>query len=121
MSNFDEKHVNIYIKVDEGKKYYIRNISWAGNTVYSSAYLEALLGMKKGDVYNQKILGKRLNEDDDAVSNLYYNNGYVFSRIEPTEINIDGDSIDLEMRVTEGPQAYLSHVRINGNTRLYET
>lgn len=85
MSNFDEKHVNIYIKVDEGKKYYIRNISWAGNTVYSSAYLEALLGMKKGDVYNQKILGKRLNEDDDAVSNLYYNNGYVFSRIEPTE------------------------------------
>lgn len=120
MSNFDEKHVNIYIKVDEGKKYYIRNISWAGNTVYSSAYLEALLGMKKGDVYNQKILGKRLNEDDDAVSNLYYNNGYVFSRIEPTEINIDGDSIDLEMRVTEGPQAYLSHVRINGNTRLYE-
>ena len=120
VSNFDEKHVNIYIKVDEGKKYYIRNISWAGNTVYSSAYLEALLGMKKGDVYNQKILGKRLNEDDDAVSNLYYNNGYVFSRIEPTEINIDGDSIDLEMRVTEGPQAYLSHVRINGNTRLYE-
>lgn len=120
MSNFDEKHVNIYIKVDEGKKYYIRNISWAGNTVYSSAYLEALLGMKKGDVYNQKILGKRLNEDDDAVSNRYYNNGYVFSRIEPTEINIDGDSIDLEMRVTEGPQAYLSHVRINGNTRLYE-
>ena len=63
--------------------------------------------MKKGDVQNQKILGKRLNEDDDAVSNLYYNNGYVFSRSEPTEINIDGDSIDLEMRVTEGPQAYL--------------
>ena len=76
--------------------------------------------MKKGDVYNQKLLKKRLNEDDDAVSNLYYNNGYVFSNINPAEINIDGDSIDLEMRVTEGPQAYLSHVRINGNTRLYE-
>ena len=61
-----------------------------------------------------------MNEDDDAVGNLYYNNGYVFSNINPAEINIDGDSIDLEMRVTEGPQAYLSHVRINGNTRLYE-
>ena len=58
-----------------------------------------------------------MNEDDDAVANLYYNNGYVFSSINPAEINIDGDSIDLEMRVTEGPQAYLSHVRINGNTR----
>ncbi len=61
-----------------------------------------------------------LNEDDDAVGNLYYNNGYVFSNINPTEVNIDGDSIDLEMRVNRGTSGYLSHVRINGNTRLYE-
>ena len=120
ISNFDEKHVNVYIKVDEGKQYFVRNINWVGNTVYQTDRLNYLLGMKKGDVYNQKILHKRLNEDDDAVANLYYNNGYVFSSINPAEINIDGDSIDLEMRVTEGPQAYLSHVRINGNTRLYE-
>ena len=72
-----------------------------GNTVYATDYLNAVLGMKKGDVYNQKLLGKRLQEDEDAVGNLYYNNGYVFSNINPAEVNIDGDSIDLEMRVTE--------------------
>ena len=120
VSNYDGKHVDIYLKVDEGKQYFLRNITWVGNTVYSTDYLSALLGMKKGDVYNQKLLHKRLTEDDDAVGNLYYNNGYVFSNINPAEVNIDGDSIDLEMRVTEGPQAYLSHIRINGNTRLYE-
>ena len=120
VSNYDEKHVDIYIKVEEGKQYFLRNVTWVGNTVYSTDYLSALLSMKKGDVYNQKLLRKRLNEDDDAVGNLYYNNGYVFSNINPAEVNIDGDSIDLEMRVTEGPQAYLSHIRINGNTRLYE-
>ena len=118
--NVDPKHVNIYIKVEEGQKYYIRNIHWVGNTVYSSDYLQAVLGMKPHDVYNQKLLNKRLKEDDDAVGNLYYNHGYVFSNIDPIEQNIRGDSIDLEMRVLEGPQAHLSHVRIYGNTRLYE-
>ncbi|MFC2739267.1 MAG: outer membrane protein assembly factor [Prevotella sp.] len=118
--NVDPKHVNIHIKVEEGQKYYIRNIHWVGNTVYSSDYLQAVLGMKPHDVYNQKLLNKRLKEDDDAVGNLYYNHGYVFSNIDPIEQNITGDSIDLEMRVLEGPQAHLSHVRIYGNTRLYE-
>jgi outer membrane protein insertion porin family len=118
--NVDPKHVSIWLKVSEGEKYYIRNIQWVGNTVYSSDYLGAVLGMKPGDVYNQKLLNKRLKEDDDAAGNLYYNNGYVFSNIEPVEQNIEGDSVDLEMRVTEGPQAHLSHVRIYGNTRLYE-
>ena len=118
--NVDDKHVSIYIKVDEGQKYYIRDIHWVGNTVYNSDHLSNLLGMKSGDVYNQKLMDKRLTEDDDAVGNLYYNNGYVFSYIMPTEINIVGDSVDLEMRVQEGPQAHLSHVRINGNDRLYE-
>ncbi len=118
--NNDEKHVNVYVKVDEGQKYYLRNIHWVGNTVYNSDDLGRVLGMQSGDVYNQKLMGKRLNEDDDAVGNLYYNNGYVFSSVQPTEVNIVGDSIDLEMRVMEGPQAHLSHVRINGNDRLYE-
>ena len=116
----DDKHVDVYVKVKEGQRYYLRNVTWVGNTVYPTEQLNAMLGMKKGDVYNQKLLTKRISSDDDAISNLYYNHGYVFSHIEPTEVNIDGDSIDLEMRVTEGPQAYLSHVRINGNTRLYE-
>ena len=118
--NNDPKHVNIYIKVDEGKKYYLRNVTWVGNTVYNTDQLARLFGMAEGDVYNQKLMNKRLMDDEDAVGNLYYNNGYVFSRIEPTEVNIIGDSIDLEMRVTEGPQAHLNHVRINGNDRLYE-
>ncbi len=118
--NNDPKHVNIWIKVDEGQKYYLRSISWVGNTVYNSSVLNNVLNMKSGDVYNQKLMKKRLTEDDDAVGNLYYNNGYVFSNIQPTEINIVGDSIDLEMRVIEGPQAHLSHVRINGNDRIYE-
>ena len=124
--NFDDKHVNIYLKVDEGKKYYIRNITWVGNTVYPTnrignrAGLSDVLGMKKGDVYNQKLMNKRLSEDDDAVGNLYWNNGYLFYNLQPTEINIVGDSIDLEMRIQEGPQAHINRVRINGNNRLYE-
>ncbi len=118
--NYDDKHVNIYLKVDEGKKYYLRNITWVGNTIYTTDYLSAVLGMKKGDVYNQKLLEKRLSTDDDAVGNLYWNNGYLFYNLEPTEVNIVGDSIDLEMRITENHQAHLSHVRINGNDRLYD-
>ena len=118
--NYDNKHVNIYLKVDEGKKYYLRNITWVGNTVYSTDYLSAVLGMKKGDVYNQKLLEKRLKEDDDAVGNNYWNHGYIFYQLDPTEVNIVGDSIDLEMRIIEGEQAHINRVRINGNDRLYE-
>ena len=118
--NVDEKHVSNNIKVDEGKKYFIRNITWVGNTVYNSDYLAAVLGMKKGDVYNQKLMNKRLTEDEDAVGNNYWNNGYLFYSLNPTEVNIVGDSIDLEMRIFEGPQAHINHVRINGNDRLYE-
>jgi outer membrane protein insertion porin family len=76
--------------------------------------------MKKGDVYNQKLLNKRLTEDDDAVGNAYWNNGYLFYNLQPTEVNIVGDSIDLEMRIFEGQQAHINKVRINGNTRIYE-
>ena len=120
VSEFDDRHVNIFFNVDEGRKYYIRNITWVGNTVYPTDYLSAVLGMKKGDVYNQKLLNKRLTEDEDAVGNNYWNNGYLFYNLQPTEINIVGDSIDLEMRISEGQQAHISRVRINGNDRLYE-
>lgn len=116
----DEKTVNVYVKIDEGQQYHIRNIDWAGNTVYNTENLANLLRMQKGDVYNQKKLDDRLNMDEDAISKLYLNNGYVFSRIDPVEVNIDGDSIDLEMRITEGTQATIGHVRISGNDRVYE-
>ena len=116
----DEKHVNVLVKVEEGQRYYLRNITWVGNTVVTSDYLDHALGMRKGDVYNQKLMNKRLKEDEDAVGNYYWNNGYLFYNLEPTEVNIVGDSIDLEMRIQEGTQAHISHVRIFGNDRLYE-
>ena len=116
----DDKHVNVLLKIDEGQKYYLRNITWVGNTVVTTDYLNTALGMKKGDVYNQKLMNKRLSEDDDAIGNYYWNNGYLFYNLQPTEVNIVGDSIDLEMRIQEGTQAHISHVRIYGNDRLYE-
>jgi outer membrane protein insertion porin family len=76
--------------------------------------------MKKGDVYNQKLLNDRLSKDDDAIGNSYYNQGYVFFNVDPVEVNVDNDSIDLEMRIIEGPQASINRVRITGNDRLYE-
>ena len=118
--NVDDKHVNVLLKLEEGQKYYVRNITWVGNTVYNTDNLSRVLGMKKGDVYNQKLMNKRLSEDEDAVGNYYWNNGYLFYRLDPTEVNVVGDSIDLEMRISEGQQAHLNHVRIYGNDRLYE-
>ena len=117
---FNEQDVNIYLTIEEGQKYYIRNIEWVGNTLYPTDGLNNMLRMKKGDVYNQKLLNDRLLADEDAVSNLYYNNGYVFSKLDPVETNIVGDSVDLEIRIYEGPQAHISHVRISGNDRVYE-
>ena len=118
--NVDDKHVNVLVKLEEGQKYFIRNITWVGNTIIATDQLDGLLGMKKGDVYNQRQLNKRLTEDEDAVGNFYWNKGYLFYQLQPTEVNIVGDSIDLEMRIYEGTQAHLSHVRIYGNDRLYE-
>lgn len=113
-------YVNVYINLDKGRKYYIRNVNWVGNTVYPTVILQNILQLKRGDIYNQTLLSKRLNEDDDAVRNLYYNNGYVFNVVEPVETTIDGDSVDLEMRVSEGRQARFNRVNISGNTRVYE-
>jgi outer membrane protein insertion porin family len=117
---YNEKLVDVYINVEEGKKYYIKDISWVGNTVYPNNVLDAYLGMKAGDVYNQKMMNKRLNEDEDAVSSLYMNEGYLFYQLVPIEREISGDSISLEMRMMEGPQARINNVVINGNDRLYE-
>ncbi|MDE7025653.1 MAG: outer membrane protein assembly factor BamA [Paramuribaculum sp.] len=117
---YNDKSVDVYISLEEGKKYFINDISWVGNTIYPTDVLDEVLGFKKGDVYNQKLLNKRTNEDDDAVANLYMNRGYLFYNLVPIEKNVHGDSIDLEMRMVEGPQARINSVVINGNDRLYE-
>lgn len=120
VSAHDEKSVNVYLKINEGQRYYLRNISWVGNTVYPTDLLAEQLQMKKGDVYNQKLLTQRTVSDEDAIGNNYYNRGYVFYHLDPVEVNVDGDSIDLEMRIVEGPQATINKVSILGNDRLYE-
>lgn len=117
---YDDNTVDVYITLEEGKKYYINDISWVGNTVYPTALLNEVLGIKKGDVYNQKLLKKRTSEDEDAVANMYMNRGYLFYDMVPIERNVKGDSIDLEMQMVEGPQARINNVIINGNDRLYE-
>lgn len=118
--NYNDKTVDVFISVDEGKKYYIKDITWVGNTIYPTEVLNDVLGMKAGDVYNQKQLKKRLDDDDDAVSNIYYNQGYLFYELIPIEKEVSGDSISLEMRMNEGTQARVNNVIINGNDRLYE-
>lgn len=100
---FDENSVNVYIKINEGQKYYHRNIEWIGNTIYSAQDLNKTLEITRGDVYNQKRLDERLktSETEDAVSNMYMDNGYLFFQVDPVEVNVDGDSIDLQMRVSD--------------------
>jgi len=120
VANYSDGLVDVFITVDEGKKYYISDISWVGNTVYPTDALQELLGIYPGDVYNQKLLDKRTREDDDAVSNLYLDNGYLFFNLVPIEANVKGDSIALQMRIIEGPQARINRVVINGNDQLYE-
>mgnify|MGYP000335946477 CR=1 FL=1 len=120
IKSYDDRTVDIFMEIEEGQKYYLRNVTWVGNTLYPSEQLNFLLRMKKGDVYNQKLLEERTSTDEDAIGNLYYNNGYLFYSLDPVEVNIVGDSIDLEMRIFEGRQATINKVSINGNDRLYE-
>lgn len=120
IATYNGKYVDIYLDYYKGRKYYVRNIDWVGNTVYSTDALAECLKMNKGDVYDQQFMRKRLSEDEDAIGNQYYNHGYVFYNLDPVEINVEGDSIDLEMRISEGQQARLNHIRIAGNDRVYE-
>ena len=117
---YDDKTVDVYISLEEGDKYYIKDVTWVGNTIYPTEFLDNFLDMKPGDVYNQKLMKKRLSDDDDAVANLYMDRGYLFYNLVPIEREVTGDSISLEMRITEGPQARINNVVINGNDRLYE-
>lgn len=112
--------VDVYINIDEGQKYYLRNVNWVGNTIYNSIDLANALQMGKGDVYNQKKLNDRLMADENSIGNQYYNQGYVFSRIDPKEAEVDGDSIDLEITIEEGKQATINKIQIYGNDKVYE-
>jgi len=113
----DERNVNIYIKVDEGKQYYFRKINWVGNKKYETEALNKKLQIKKGDVYNKEKLDKRLTADEDAVGNLYMDNGYLFFNIRAIEKKIDNDSVDIELRMYEGPIARINNVLLKGNDR----
>lgn len=118
---FDDKSVDVYLTVEEGKKYYFRDIRWVGNTLYPHEYLSAILNIKKGDVYNSKLLMERLEDPDkEAVSKLYRDKGYLFFHIDPVETAIDRDSIDFEIRLYEGKPARINEVTIKGNDRVYE-
>ena len=116
----DDKRVAIHINVEEGNKYYIRNINWVGNTIYHSSQLDYLLNMQPKDVYNLKKLDKRLQTDDDAVISIYKNSGYIFSDLQHVETHLENDSVDLEIRIREGVQATIKKINITGNDRVYE-
>lgn len=114
------KRVNVYINVHEGVKYYFNNITWTGNKKYPSEYLSELLDIRKGDVYNGTLLKERLTMDDDAAINLYANNGYLFVDMRAEESIVGNDSINLNIRVFEGPLATINRVKIKGNTTTHE-
>ncbi len=117
---YDDKMIDAYIKIDEGKKYYFRNIAWVGNTKYKNDILNTYLGIKKGDIYNEAILNERLMYDPNGVSSLYLDDGYLFFNVTPVEVKVENDSIDLEMRIFEGRQAIVNNIIISGNTKTNE-
>ncbi len=118
-------NLNIDLKVNEGHRYYFGDITWRGNTKYSNETLASTLGIKKGDIYNQELLSKRLGvqispDGGEDVSSLYMDDGYLFFRIEPRETSINRDTINFEMAITEGPQATIKNITIVGNDRTNE-
>jgi outer membrane protein insertion porin family len=117
-----KKRVDVHIVVSEGKKYYFRNIVWKGNYVYSDAVLNEILGIKTGDVYNFELLEKRLSFNPSGldISSLYLDNGYLFFSVDPVEVLVEGDSIDLELRIYEGEQAIVDKILISGNTKTHD-
>lgn len=121
-SLINKKFVNLKINVAEGEKYYFRNINWTGNYKYESSYLNEVLGVQKGDVYNMALLDKRLsyNPTGADISSLYMDDGYLFFNVDPQEVNIEKDSIDIELRMYEGPQATINKINISGNTKTNE-
>ena len=117
----DKNKITINIDLQEGNKYYFGDISFLGNSVYSDAQLSRALGLFKGDTYNGVLLKKRISDntkpDGEDLSNLYQNNGYLFSNINPVEVSVENDTINFEIRVVEGKPAYFNKITVVGNTR----
>ena len=123
--DISDNRIGVHLDVDEGKKFYIRDVKWVGNSVYETEFLQKLFGVKKGDAYDRKSMHKRLGvgKEDDAsdnssVKSLYQNNGYLASQIDPSEVVIGEDSIDLEVRIFEGKQYKINEIGFSGNTRV---
>ena len=117
----DEKNIELTIKVEEGDKYYFGDIDFVGNSVYTDRMLSQVLGIKKGDTYNGVLLKERIADDSDPdaadLTNLYQNNGYLFSSINPVEVSAVNDTIDFEIRIIEGKETFLDHVTVSGNDK----
>lgn len=117
-------NVNIDIKVNEGSRYYFGNITWKGNTKYDNETLSKLLGIKRGDIYDQELLAKRIGTIPDPagqdISSLYMDDGYLYFRIDPVETSVDKDTINFEIRIIEGNQAIVNNITIEGNDRTNE-
>ena len=122
--DIDEKHIGIDIDLSEGNKFYIRNVKWVGNSAYPTEQLDQLFGVKSGDMYDKKSMHKRLgvgrevDPEGVSVASMYQNNGYLMSQIDPAEIVVAQDTIDMEIRVFEGKQFTINEVDISGNTRV---
>lgn len=115
----DERNLGIKLVVEEGDKYYFGDITWVGNTKYDTAVLNRVLGIRRGDVYNQELLDKNLTYSEEGmdVSSLYMDDGYLFFRVDPVEVRVDNDTIDLEIRMSEGDQATIKRIKVKGNTK----
>ncbi len=117
-------NLNIDLKVNEGRRYYFGNIGWRGNTKYSDSVLTAILGIRKGDIYNLEVLNKKLGKsaspEGGDISGIYQDDGYLFFRTDPVETAVYNDTIDFEIRIIEGPQATIKNIRISGNDRTKE-
>ena len=118
-SGISEELIKIDLTIDEGIRYYFRNISWLGNTKYNSSYLNQVLGIKKGDLYDEKMMNERLQMSMSGIdiSSLYMDDGYLFFNIDPVEIKVEKDSIDFEIRIYEGKQATINKVTVVGNSK----
>lgn len=116
----EENRIGLIIKVEEGPKYHYRDINWVGNSKLPDEILDDILGIRKGDVYDKTFLEERLFIDDNSITTTYMDDGHLFFSIEPVEIRVANDSIDLEMRIYEGKQATVNNVIVKGNTKTHE-
>ena len=117
----NESNISLKLNIEEGQKYYFGDIRFIGNSVYTDNVLRQVLGIKKGEVYNGVLLQERIEDNSDPeandLTNLYQNNGYLFSKINPVEVAVRNDTIDFEIRIIEGKIAYFDHVTVVGNDK----